>query len=256
MTVTEAWSEQPKASVTVTVYNVDALGLAVGLGIFELFNPVEGDHEYVSPLLPIPVGEPPITVGVTEHIEIFEPAFATTGLVIVKSKQAAGARFPHRSSTKPFPLTKHNEYVPEILKAGEIVALKLFSWVAPDAHAAPVTADIVYGPPGPVKVKSPSCTELHRMFSEKLKDKVVEPHVIGWLTAWINGSTLSKIVAVEALKLSVYPFVDPDQLPMFTTYVSPANTGMTALKAVPPAPWELDVEPPPPLGPVFPQSAE
>ena len=73
------------------------------------------------------MGEPPITVGVPEHIEIFEPAFATTGLVIVKSKQAAGARFPHRSSTKPFPLTKHNEYVPEILKAGEIVALKLFS---------------------------------------------------------------------------------------------------------------------------------
>ena len=123
--------------------------------------------------------------------------------VMLKFKQAAGAVFAHKSSTKPLPLTKHNEYTPERVKAGETVALKLFSWAAPATHAAPVTPDIEYGPPGPVKVKSASSKELHRIFSEKLKDKVVELQAIGWLTAWIYGSILSKIVAVEGLKSSV-----------------------------------------------------
>ena len=123
----DACSEHPTPSVTVTVYVVEVLGNAVGFAIFGLFSPVFGDHEYVYPLLPFPVGEPPITTDVPEHIDMLEPASATIGLVIVKFKQPAGARFPHKSSTKPLPLTKHNEYVPEILKAGEMVALKLFS---------------------------------------------------------------------------------------------------------------------------------
>ena len=109
------------------MYVVEVLGDAVGFAIFGLFNPVFGDHEYVYPLLPLPVGEPPITIPVPEHIDMLEPASATMGLVIIKFKQPAGAIFPHKSSTKPFPPTKHKEYVPEMLKAGETVALKLFS---------------------------------------------------------------------------------------------------------------------------------
>jgi hypothetical protein len=49
----------------------------------------------------------------------------------------------------------------------------------------------VYGPPGPVNARSETSKLEHKIFSEKLKDKVVSPQGIGVATASINGSILS-----------------------------------------------------------------
>jgi hypothetical protein len=60
---------------------------------------------------------------------------------------------------------------------------------------------MVYGPPGPVSVKSQAETVLHFTHSEKLKVSVFAPQAIGCITESIVGGTLSNITAVDAPKL-------------------------------------------------------
>jgi hypothetical protein len=55
VTVTESVAVQPYKSETVRVYTVVEVGCAVGLEIVELFNPDDGDHEYPSGALPVPL---------------------------------------------------------------------------------------------------------------------------------------------------------------------------------------------------------
>ena len=54
--------------------------------------------------------------------------------------------------------------------------VKVFSCVPPLAQENPVTPESVYGPPGPVSVKSASSMVLHKMFSVKLKVREVALH--------------------------------------------------------------------------------
>jgi len=71
-------AEQPFASVTVTMYVVVTVGLAVGLAAVDELNPVDGLHTYVYGLVPpVAVGDPPIVVLVPLQIVLSEPASAT-----------------------------------------------------------------------------------------------------------------------------------------------------------------------------------
>jgi hypothetical protein len=62
---------------------------------------------------------------------------------------------------------------------------------------------MVYGPPGPVSVKSPFWMVLQRIFSEKLNVSCEEPHVVADVNPVICGGMLSKMTAEDAPKLMV-----------------------------------------------------
>ena len=78
--------------------------------------------------------------------------------------------------------------------------------MAPDVHPTDDQPVIVYGPPGPDKLKSPFCTVEHKIFSEKLKLMELVLQLGCWGITLNCGGTLSNMVAVEFVKLIVKPF--------------------------------------------------
>ena len=78
VTVTDAVSEHPLASVTVTTYVVVAPGVAEGLETVVLLNPLAGDQEKPVPPLALSVVELPL------HMATPDPAVAVgNGLTVI-----------------------------------------------------------------------------------------------------------------------------------------------------------------------------
>ncbi len=69
-TATESAFLHPFASVPVTTYVVAEEGVAVGLEMFGLFNPEEGDHTYEVPPVTVSEAEPPAQTEVSENAVI------------------------------------------------------------------------------------------------------------------------------------------------------------------------------------------
>ena len=84
VTTTVSSPIHPLASVTVTIYGVVVVGLAVGLATVAELSPVVGAQEYVYGVLPPEaVGEPPITADPPGQIAVSAPADAVGGVSTV-----------------------------------------------------------------------------------------------------------------------------------------------------------------------------
>lgn len=68
--------------VPITVYVVDETGFAFTLEPVVIFNPVDGDHEYVVAPLPVNVVEEPVHIAILPDVETIGDAL--TVIVLAK----------------------------------------------------------------------------------------------------------------------------------------------------------------------------